>query len=230
MIISEVVVKLYLILSAGAFLWFLAINTISGLDRKTLISSLIIAVCAGSATYHPAAWLNSLYLKSAGTDLNGVMGNFSAMVSYSAFVGINEELLKFLAAYLISTQIKDYCRPSQGYVYGASAALGFAVIENIYYMPGLNAPMLVMRLLVAAPLHIFLALLWSAGINRHRFQKANVLSSGAALVLAAAALHGIFNFQALASVTIGDSIKKTVIILFISAICSVYVMRRRNTA
>ncbi|MCD8492701.1 MAG: PrsW family intramembrane metalloprotease [Geovibrio sp.] len=217
-----------LILAAGSFFWALLINAFGRFEKKTLFMSLLVAFAAGSAAYHPAAWLNTLFLDTAGIEMNAVNLPKSATAAYSAFVGINEEFLKCIITFLIIKDSDNYRRPLHGFIYAASAGLGFAVIENIYYLNGLNTQMLLMRLGISTPLHIVLALIWAAGMNAAKFGGCRFLHCTAGYIFVAAALHGTYNYQAIYARSVGESAVKTLTVLTVSAVTAFFFIRHHK--
>ncbi|WP_164885327.1 PrsW family glutamic-type intramembrane protease [Geovibrio thiophilus] len=204
------------------------INAFGRFEKRTLFMSLLVAFAAGSAAYHPAAWMNTLFLDTLGIEMNAVNLPRPSTAAYSAFVGINEEFLKCLITYLIIKDSNNYQTPLQGYVYAASAGLGFAVLENIYYLGGLNIQMLLMRLFISTPLHIVLALIWAAGINSAKFRGCGFLKCTAAYVFVSAALHGTYNYQAIYARTMGESAVKTLTVLAVTTVTAFFFIRHHK--
>ncbi|MGE4498360.1 MAG: PrsW family glutamic-type intramembrane protease [Deferribacterales bacterium] len=217
-----------LILAAGSLIWAVLINAFGRFSRQTLFMSLLVAFAAGSAAYHPAAWLNTLFLETLGLEMNAVNLPKPSMAAYSAFVGINEEFLKCLITFLFIKDSGNYKTPVQGYIYAASAGLGFAVIENIYYLGGLNSQMLLMRLCISTPLHITLALIWAAGINAARFSGCGFLKCTAAYIFVSAALHASYNYQAIYARSVGESAVKTLTVLTVTAVTAFFFIRHHK--
>ncbi len=220
--------ELVLILAAGSLLWICIINAFGRFEKRTVFMSLLVAFAAGSAAYHPAAWLNTLFLDTIGIEMNAVNLPRSATAAYSAFVGINEEFLKCLITFLIIKDSKNYETPVQGYIYAASAGLGFALLENIYYLKGLNTEMLLMRLCISTPLHISLALIWAAGINAAKFARCGFLQCAAGYIFVSAALHSTYNYQAIYAGSISESAVKTLTVLSVTIITAFFFIRHHK--
>jgi len=64
-----------------------------------------------------------------------------------------EETLKFLATYTSVSNSPEYDEPMDGVVYAAAAALGFATVENLWYMGTSGVTVLVGRGLFSCMLH-----------------------------------------------------------------------------
>lgn len=78
----------------------------------------------------PAGYLNSLILK---TFKNGDIINDSLLSGFFAG-GLTEEILKFCILYFFVLKKFEFNEPMDGIVYGVAASLGFATLENIYYV------------------------------------------------------------------------------------------------
>ena len=68
---------------------------------------------------------------------------------------VDEEILKFLALRLGSWNTRAFNYRFDGVVYGLSAAVGFAVLENITYVAQYGFSTAIVRAFTAVPLHAF---------------------------------------------------------------------------
>ena len=76
----------------------------------------------------------AFYLNSA---LIGVYANteiYDGLVSSFLSAAPIEEVLKFTVLYSLVYKMKDFNEPIDGVVYGVTVSLGFATLENIYYV------------------------------------------------------------------------------------------------
>lgn len=221
---------LIFILIAALFIWIAIINSFGKFKREILLMSLFAIFFAASAAYHPAAWLNSQYLLLNGIVPGSTTITRTTMMFYSAFVGINEELLKCLATLVIIITSPYYTRPLHGYIYAASTGLGFGILENFFYLNQLDLQTLLLRINIATPFHIFLALIWAVGINNARFSRTSYTKSIAPYLLISATLHGFYNHQAIFSNSLTESALKTTAILFFTVFISFLVIIPRQKA
>lgn len=219
---------LVFILLSGLVLWIAIINSFTRFRRETLMMSLFAVFFASSAAYHPAAWLNSQYLTLTGIVPDAPDITRTVMMFYSAFVGLNEELLKCLATIVIIKTSLRCDTPVQGYVYAASTGLGFGILENFFYLQHLDLTTLLLRLNIATPFHIVLSLIWAVGINKARFEGKSYAKSVAPYLLVAAALHGFYNQQAIFSQSLTESAVKTTVILIFALFTFVSIIRYRQ--
>ena len=73
--------------------------------------------------------------------------------------GVPEEFFKFTVIYFYCMRHSAFDEPMDGLVYGVSASLGFATLENILYVSQGGLIMAVARALTAVPLHASLGAL-----------------------------------------------------------------------
>ncbi len=123
---------------------------------------------------------------------------FSATPFSSSVVApVVEEAGKFLIVYLFIFRHREFNEPVDGIIYAMAAALGFATIENIFYVIEGGYTIGVMRAVLSVPGHVIFSCLWGAALGIAKFrpekERAGIILTG---LLGAMALHGIFNFSA----------------------------------
>ena len=112
-----------------------------------------------------------------------------------------EEVLKFTVLYSLVYKMKDFNEPIDGIVYGVSVSLGFATLENIYYVYFLSdyfgttsQGLAILRSFSAIPAHgIFGATMGYFFMKYSFIKKQNNL---ALCLIVPILLHGIYNFFA----------------------------------
>lgn len=109
-----------------------------------------------------------------------------------------EELTKLLVVYLFIYRNVEFDEPMDGITYGVSCALGFATVENLFYVAGAAEKavgLAVVRALLSVPGHALWAVLWGYGLGRMKFVRGpsaqGFLWAGVALAMAS---HAAFNF------------------------------------
>jgi len=127
----------------------------------------------------------------------GVLSNANPLVYnlYNMFanVAIPEESFKLLVIVLYSSRSKAFDEPMDGIVYGATAALGFATIENIFYVAGGGLGTAVIRAILSVPSHAFWGAILGYSVAQVRFKGKAKISVFVGLLIAAS-LHSIFNY------------------------------------
>lgn len=133
----------------------------------------------------------------------GVTPDFQALVirttplqffSYSVvFVGIIEEIFKFLPFVLAVRRYKSFDEPVDGIVYAAALAVGFAGFENLYYLPLLKGIAFWGRA-VASPLtHTVFSSIWGYAVARAILLKKSAVFAAVVGISIAGLAHGLFN-------------------------------------
>lgn len=90
-----------------------------------------------------------------------------------AFLGaaIPEEILKFLVLWLYVIPHQEFDEPMDGVVYGVTVALGFATVENIFYVFGHGYGTALARGVTAVPCHATLGAIMGYYAGRGVFSK-----------------------------------------------------------
>ncbi len=120
----------------------------------------------------------------------------------AAFLGaaIPEETFKLLVLWRYSMRHPAFDEPMDGLVYGATASLGFATLENILYVSDGGGAQALMRAVTAVPGHAMLGAIMGYYVGRARFAPKTARRS---LLLKAWAfptlLHGGYNFPLMAA-------------------------------
>jgi len=116
------------------------------------------------------------------------------LASYAAFLcaAIPEELLKFVVIERYCTRQKAFDEPMDGIVYGATASLGFAALENIMYVWSGGWYVAVLRAFTAVPAHACFGAIMGYHVGRARLGLAPPSSRWKGLFLAVL-LHGLYD-------------------------------------
>lgn len=88
------------------------------------------------------------------------------------FAGLPEEIVKVSIIAAVALRARDFDEPMDGVVYGAAVGLGFAAVENAFYLLGAEsgwAIVAIMRGLLSVPFHGALGAIAGAYIARARF-------------------------------------------------------------
>ena len=143
----------------------------------------------------------AFYLNNALLDIYANAG-FSEKLS-SSFLSAApvEEFLKFIVLYSLVYKMKDFNEPIDGIVYGVTVSLGFATLENIYYVYILSnyfdtTPLVlaILRSFSAIPAHgIFGATMGYFFMKYSFIQKQNNLTLS---LIVPILLHGAYNYFA----------------------------------
>lgn len=131
----------------------------------------------------------------------GVWGD--ALFLSFVLAAIPEELGKLWVIVGYSARRDCFDEPMDGLVYGATAALGFAALENVLYVSSGGWIVALMRAFTAVPMHAMTGAVLGYGISRARFGRE--LPMGRLITFISAVLiHGSYNFF-LSSANFGGS-------------------------
>ena len=127
--------------------------------------------------------------------------SFSEFFSAVFIAPIVEELLKFLAVFLFVFRTREFDEPMDGIIYAVSVALGYASLENAFYMYEAHQNdrvgwTFVLRGLLSVPGHALFSSIWGNALGVLKFnpqRQGFVVSS----LLVAMLFHGIFNLLCL---------------------------------
>ncbi len=119
-------------------------------------------------------------------------------------IGLVEECWKFFVVRFYCYHLPEFDEPYDGILYATAVALGFATLENIFYIftptvfGGLRTG--IMRALLAVPSHAFYGVLMGYFLGEAKFAKnetqANIL--GTIGLLLAILAHGLYDFLVIA--------------------------------
>jgi protease PrsW len=187
-----------LLISTGMWLWVL--RRYDKLEPEPLKLLLWVALWGGFLSIIPAIVGNSLVDHFLG--LEGFVGDPSRRISLpqaltsAVFIGINEEIWKFLAALLLVRKLPEFDEPLDGMIYAMTVALGFAALENIEYIVRLGPRVLIARSLLSTPVHLACAAIWGYGLARARFisKHREYVKTALPYLVAAAGVHATFDF------------------------------------
>jgi len=134
---------------------------------------------------------------------------FSELLLAVVAAPIIEELFKFVAVRYSVYKNKEFNEPIDGIIYACSAALGFASIENTFYLFSFfNAGIItltalfIVRALLSVPAHALFSSMWgyALGIAKYRVKSKRLIILGG--LITAIVLHSLYNFL-LSSLLIG---------------------------
>ena len=143
--------------------------------------------------------LPAFYLNTALGDIYANTGLSENLISSFLSAAPVEEILKFTVLYSLVYKMKDFNEPIDGIVYGVTVSLGFATLENIYYVYILSdyfgttsQGLAILRSFSAIPAHAIFGATMGYFFMKYSFiQKQNNL---AMCLIVPILLHGIYNF------------------------------------
>lgn len=136
-------------------------------------------------------------LDAAAASTSGGLSPWPLAIGCFLVIGPCEELAKFAAVRFFIYRNREFDEPLDGIIYAAAAALGFASLENVFYVVdfshglAIRWGMLGVRSFLALPGHVIFASMWGYALGRARFDPTYRVWPR---VLLAAGLHGLYDF------------------------------------
>ena len=157
-------------------------------EPKKLILRIFIL---GAVFVIPAAILEFLLLMPL-QKYSGLWG--VAFLESFFIVAPIEEVFKFLVVKKWIYGSKEFNEVMDGVVYGVAASLGFAALENIFYVVERGIGVGIMRALLSVPGHAFFGAVMGYWLGMAKFNKEREKAYLTKGVLLAIFFHGLFNF------------------------------------
>ena len=117
-------------------------------------------------------------------------------------VGPVEELIKLLVVYFYAFRQPEFDEPLDGVIYSATAALGFAAIENVVYLSQNDSMLVLLRGPLSNPGHALFSAIWGLSLSRAKAApnlpriRLKIIAGG---LLCASRLHSTFDILLVAS-------------------------------
>lgn len=157
--------------------------------EKEPLSLLLKSFFAGFVVIVPAAmielWFKQTFVLS-GTIASIALHNF-------VFIGLTEELSKFICLYVVAYSKPDFNEPFDGITYAVMVSMGFATSENILYVMDGGLHVAIMRIFTAVPAHASFAMLMGYFVGLAKFKK-NVRGYLFLGIFTATLFHGAYDF------------------------------------
>jgi RsiW-degrading membrane proteinase PrsW (M82 family) len=110
-------------------------------------------------------------------------------------VGLGEELLKYLVLVLYAFRKPSFNEPFDGIVYGVMIGLGFAALENIFYVMEGGIGVAVLRMFTAVPMHAAFGVIMGYYVGLSKFYRGSARMETSVMgLLFAVLLHGLYDF------------------------------------
>ncbi len=151
---------------------------------------LVFTFLLGMASTLPAGIINTVFLDDA---VLSEAANLASVVSGMLFVvGPAEEVCKFLAVRLLAYRSAYFDEPGDGLVYGTAASLGFASLENLFYILTFGPVVMVGRAPLSTVAHVVFGSFWGYDLG-HQVQAGRRRRWPLVGIAAGAVVHGVFN-------------------------------------
>src|SRR5215470_3146 len=195
-----IIVPLLSLLPCALWLWYFSSRS---RYKRPAWRVLGVTFALGALATIPALVLN-LVGQSLFIDFFG-RAERSHILTLLFVVGPVEELLKLLVVYFYAYQRKEFDEPLDGVIFSATAALGFAAIENVFYLARNEPALVLLRGPLSNPGHALFSALWGLGLSKAKaapnmlWRRLPVVARG---FLMASLLHSLFDLLLLAAADI----------------------------
>ncbi len=138
-------------------------------------------------------------------------------------VGLSEEFGKFLFLRYYIYRKDEFDEPMDGIVYAVAIGMGFAILENIFYVLNGGLSVALMRMFTAVPAHAAFAVIMGYYVGLAKFEKhpskvSSLMSQG---IIYAALVHGAYDFFLFSNNVIG-----LFILAFVVLIAAIFMSRK----
>ena len=163
--------------------------------EKEPIKILLITFVVGSLTVIPIIIIEKSLTNYWSFKFSASVPNITT-AAYSSFIvaAFTEELFKFLAFFILIWRNKNFDERFDGIVYAVFISLGFAAVENIFYIIGHGLQTGLLRAFTAVPAHALFGISMGFFLGLAKFSKKKrglyILFSITIPIL----LHGFYDF------------------------------------
>jgi RsiW-degrading membrane proteinase PrsW (M82 family)/RNA polymerase subunit RPABC4/transcription elongation factor Spt4 len=115
---------------------------------------------------------------------------FTQGITAMMMVGILEETAKFLPVYLYIYKRPEFNEVMDGIIYASAASLGFASLENLFYILSFGPSVMLGRAIISTLGHVLFASFWGYSLGLKKMTGKNTVLVGLVFAMIA---HGVFN-------------------------------------
>lgn len=170
------------------WLWFFLRLDRHRPEPKRLITITFLLGCLSTI---PAGIVNTTF------GVDQLVGDNLDLVAFATamllVVGPIEELCKFAVVRLVPYRSLYFDEPMDGLVYGATAALGFASLENLFYVLQYGPEVMLFRAPISTVAHLVFGSIWGYALGRHHSTGGNSTWLVVGSLGLAAVVHALFN-------------------------------------
>ena len=179
-----------LAIAPGFFIiWYIHYKDKYEKEPKRLI---IITFVFGAVAVIPAGIIEIILLKMTKVSVEGNF--FGAFISAFFIVAPTEEFFKYLSVRIKAFGSLEFNEVMDGIVYGVSGAIGFATLENIFYVLPKGFATGIARAFLAVPLHAMTGVIIGYYMGRKKMDpesKKRYMGTG---LIIAILFHGVYDF------------------------------------
>lgn len=113
-------------------------------------------------------------------------------------IGPIEELAKLVPFLLVIRHFSEFDEPLDGIIYASFIALGFAAVENYFYLPMITSGEALARGFAGPVVHIVFASIWGFYIGRACLDGEKLIRTILVALAGTALLHGLYDYLVIA--------------------------------
>lgn len=163
--------------------------------EKEPIGVLVVCFVLGSLGCLPAGFFNQIGAEVLGFDIDGKNGIAVSFFMAFCVVGFGEELCKYIVLVLYALRKPSFNEPFDGIVYAVMISLGFAALENVFYVHDGGVGVAFARMLTAVPMHAAFGVLMGYQVGLAKFMNQSVQTNVSLKGLFLAVFfHGAYDF------------------------------------
>jgi RsiW-degrading membrane proteinase PrsW (M82 family)/ribosomal protein S18 acetylase RimI-like enzyme len=155
--------------------------------RREPVANMLMAVAGGMACTFAASFIEHRIDPHIGSNVGGII--------LSSFVGIAlvEELCKFCILLFLCYPRKSFDEPLDGIIYAVLVGMGFATLENIYYVRMHGVEVAFLRMFTSFPGHATFGVIMGYHIGKAKFNEARRTRLMITGIAAATLAHGVYD-------------------------------------
>jgi len=170
-------------------------------DLPEPVSHLTVALLLGAAAH----WIGMLMYTGLGyldlrhdafllADTDRVLLLLYALLA----IGPIEETAKLIPFLVVIRTFREFNEPIDGIIYASFIALGFAAVENYFYLPLITSKEALARGFAGPVVHIVFASIWGYYVGRAWLERRHFIPTTIAALAATALLHGLYDYLVIA--------------------------------
>jgi len=183
--------------------------------EKEPLGLLVKCFVFGALTGFPAGFAEDFILRLLGIDLDAPTDLFTAFYAAFFLVGFTEEFVKYWVLTRYAFSKPAFNEPFDGIVYSVMIGLGFATLENVFYVMEGGWGVAALRMFTAVPMHAVFGVLMGYYVGMAKFQGGELQVSSRLKGLGFAVLfHGAYDFLLFQDTAAGLSLLVFPLIIF----------------
>jgi RsiW-degrading membrane proteinase PrsW (M82 family) len=128
------------------------------------------------------------------------LGKGSPLVEAFIYISFTEEFFKFLILVIVFYPKPQFNEPYDGIVYAGFISLGFATLENLFYVVDKGFAVAVVRMFLSVPAHAIFGVVMGFFVGGAKFFRGKRVTFLGLGLLSAVFLHGLYDYFLMAGI------------------------------